>query len=104
MRYVLPSPHTPRDGDTAAVPPPEPTCDLLATRQLGETVYAVKRFSGYGTPGIVFGLRDELKTQLARDGVRVPADCDERLVLAQYNELFSLPWKRDNELWLPVEL
>ncbi|KAJ1636423.1 hypothetical protein T492DRAFT_861580 [Pavlovales sp. CCMP2436] len=85
MRYVLPSPHTPRDGDTAAVPPPEPTCDLLATRQLGETVYA-------------------LKTQLARDGVRVPDDCDERPVLAQYNELFSLPWKRDNELWLPVEL
>ncbi|KAG8466512.1 hypothetical protein KFE25_007891 [Diacronema lutheri] len=104
MRYVLPSPHTPRDATTAAVPPPAPTCDLLRTRQLPATAYAVKRFSGYGTPDIVFGLRDALKAALARDGIALVAGCDEGLVLAQYNELFSLPWRRDNEVWLPVEL
>ena len=26
------------------------------------------------------------------------------LMLAQYNELFSLPWQRDNEVWLRVDL
>lgn len=104
MRYLLPSPHTPRDATTAPVPPPAPTCELLMTRELPATAYAVKRFSGYGTPDIVFGLRDSLKATLARDGVAVADRCDEGLVLAQYNELFSLPWKRDNELWLPVQL
>lgn len=104
MRYLLPSPHTPRDASAAPVPPPAPTNELLATRQLPATAYAVKRFSGYGTPGIVFGLRDALKAALAADGVGVCEGCDEALVLAQYNELFSLPWKRDNELWLPVQL
>jgi hypothetical protein len=104
MRYLLPSPHSPTDPSREPVPPPEPTCDLCRTRALPSACYAVKRFSGYGTPDIVFGLRDALKRDVQADGVRLAEGCDEGLVLAQYNELFSLPWRRDNEVWLPVAL
>lgn len=104
MRYMLPSPHTPKDDGADAVPPPAPTCGLVRTRALPEFAVAVVRFSGYATPDIVFGLRDETKEALAADGVAVAPDVDETLVLAQYNELFSLPWKRDNEVWLRVEV
>lgn len=103
MRYVLPSPHTPLEPGKEALAPPEPTCDLLTTFLVDAFTVAVARFSGYATPDVVFALRDATKERLAADGVSVPADVDERIVLAQYNELFSLPWKRDNELWLPVE-
>jgi hypothetical protein len=105
MRYLLPAPHTPTTLEgKEAVPPPAPTYDVLRTVLLPRTAYAVARFSGYGTPDVVLGLRDSLKALLAADGVALAEGCDERLVLAQYNELFSLPWKRDNELWLPVAL
>mmetsp|Transcript_14520 Transcript_14520/g.37645 ORF Transcript_14520/g.37645 Transcript_14520/m.37645 type:complete len:203 (+) Transcript_14520:282-890(+) len=104
MRYMLPSPHTPKDPDAAAVPPPAPSCELVRTRTLEAFDVAVVRFSGYATPDVVFGLRDETKAALAADGIGLAPDVDDALVLAQYNELFSLPWKRDNELWLRVAL
>jgi hypothetical protein len=28
--------------------------------------------------------------------------CEELLMIAQYNELFSVPWARDNEVWIPL--
>ena len=35
------------------------------------------------------------------DGVKIDGG-NSRCILAQYNELYSLPWNRDNEVWLPV--
>jgi len=28
--------------------------------------------------------------------------CEQLLMIAQYNELFSVPWARDNEVWIPL--
>ena len=57
-------------------------------------------------PDVVFGTRDALKAALRKDGVTFddsPAN-DNRIMIAQYNKLFRLPWNRENEVWLPVRL
>lgn len=52
---------------------------------------------------MVFQKRDELKAMLESSGVSFDAETiDSTLMIAQYNELFSLPWNRDNEVWLEI--
>jgi hypothetical protein len=54
----------------------------------------------------VLGRAAQLRASLAASGYAL-ADGEggaaSALMLAQYNELFALPWKRDNEVWLRVE-
>jgi len=114
MFYVLPSPHTPllADGggtEAPITPPPAPSKRLqgtgLTTRVLEaeeRLMVAVVKFSGYATPDVVFKARDELKALLLKGGDAEPLG-DETVMMAQYNELFSLPWNRDNEVWLPIK-
>ncbi len=103
MFYVLPSPHTPLDPAESIVPPPAPLDDGLRTKTVEALAVAVVKFSGYATPDVVFKKRDECKALLQRDGTPYDAaTADPRLMIAQYNELFSLPWNRDNEVWLPI--
>ena len=63
------------------------------------------KFSGNAVPDVVFQLRGELKAKLLRDAVVFDSSetGDNLVMIAQYNELYSLPWDRDNEVWLPVE-
>ena len=109
MFYVLPHPHTPLDSSAAPAPPPAPSERLLGrgvrTRVVEGLTVGVVKFSGYATPDVVFSARDELKAAMKRDGVPFDdsEDNDNRVMIAQYNELYSLPWNRDNEVWLPVE-
>ena len=103
MFYVLPSPHTPLEPSDNIVPPPAPLDPSVRVKTVEALTVAVIKFSGYATPDVVFGKRDECKGLLARDGVAYDAkEADTQLMMAQYNELFSLPWNRDNEVWLPI--
>jgi hypothetical protein len=53
---------------------------------------------------VVFKARDTLKAMLVRDEVAFDASSEgeSKVMIAQYNELYSLPWDRDNEVWFPV--
>jgi hypothetical protein len=114
MRYVLPHPHTPLEAGAVLAPAPAASARLakrgVSTRVIGggggdsdsdseQLTVAVVKFSGYATPDVVFAARGSLTAGLTRDGVR--AGSDDTVMIAQYNELFSLPWNRDNEVWLP---
>ena len=109
MFYVLPHPHTPLEPDSQPLQPPPPPSDRLAERGVqcqvlegsSQLCVAVVKFSGYATPDVVFNVRDkQLKPCLERDGITCGSN--EEVMIAQYNELYSLPWNRDNEIWLPV--
>lgn len=108
MFYMLPSPHTPLEPGAPMTPAPLPSALLtecgVEPRTIDGLTVAVAKFSGYAVPDVVFGARDGLKAALRRDGIPFDEsdEGDQQLMLAQYNELFSLPWNRDNEVWLPV--
>ena len=52
---------------------------------------------------MVFARRDALARALAAESIALETNAlKEGMLLAQYNELFSLPWNRENEVWLPV--
>ena len=102
MSFLLPHPHTPLDPAAAPLDAPAPDSDYVRLATWKGLRIASLPFSGSAVPDVVFSRRDELKAMLKRDGIRLPDDADAQLMLAQYNELFSLPWNRDNEVWLPV--
>ena len=105
MMWVLPTPHTPLDGVGEPAPPPKPQADdLVATRVLPPLVVGVARFSGYAVPDVVYDSAGALAKALVANGVKLAPGAAADLMLAQYNELFSLPWQRDNEVWLRVDL
>ena len=104
MWYMLPSPHTPLDPDATPAPPPLPlAADVLTCKSVPSLVVGVACFAGYAVPDVVLGVRDQLAKSLRAEGL-VLADGaeDSGLMLAQYNELFALPWARENEVWLPL--
>jgi hypothetical protein len=103
MWYMLPAPHTPLDPAASPVPAPTPLAsDCLACRAVPAMTVAVASFSGYAVPDVVFSVRDKLKASLREAGIELSEGSD-ALMLAQYNELFALPWARENEVWLPVK-
>ena len=105
MWAVNPSPHTPKNPTgKPGVPAPEPASDDVSISVIESLQVAVIKFSGYAVPDVVTAQREQLKSLLAAAGVPLAADADEQLMLAQYNEFFSLPWNRDNEVWLKTEL
>lgn len=106
MWFILPHPHTPLDpAESRPVPPPKPLADdVLRCREITDLVVGVGAFSGYAVPDVVISRRDQLSRALASAGYSPTADAEEEMLLAQYNELFALPWNRDNEVWLPVAL
>jgi len=62
--------------------------------------------AGYAVPDVVLGRAAQLRASLSAGGYAVvdgEGGAASGLMLAQYNELFALPWKRDNEVWLRVE-
>ena len=67
-------------------------------------VVGVARFSGYAVPDVVYDSAGALAKALVANGVKLAPGAAADLMLAQYNELFSLPWQRDNEVWLRVDL
>ena len=88
------------------VPPPLPlAADMLTCRVVPPMTVAVASFSGYAVPDVVLSVRDKLARDLRAAGVELSGAGEQGdLLLAQYNELFSLPWQRDNEVWLRVDL
>ena len=55
-------------------------------------------------PDVVYDSAGALAKALVANGVKLAPGAAADLMLAQYNELFSLPWQRDNEVWLRVDL
>ena len=53
---------------------------------------------------MVYDSAGALAKALVANGVKLAPGAAADLMLAQYNELFSLPWQRDNEVWLRVDL
>ena len=54
-------------------------------------------------PDVVLSARDRLIASISEARVELADGAAvEGLLLAQYNELFALPWARENEVWLQV--
>ena len=104
MWFILPSPHTPRDSSIGMIPPPMPADPAtLECKVIKSLCVAVGKFSGYAVPDVVLKRRDSLLQSLSQECIEsLPGAPDHGLMLAQYNELFSLPWLRDNEVWIEV--
>jgi len=101
MSFIMPSDYWGKDQLEAA---PSPTVDAgvrLVARE--EEVVAVTVFGGYARTAAVAERKAALLTALASSAeVEVPDKEATRLM--QYNDPFTVPWKRRNEISLPVLL
>ena len=106
MWYMLPAPHTPMDPDGTPVDAPAPVLgDLLRIKSLPPMLVGVATFSGYAVPDVVFAVRDQLAKALVEGGATLADDAlEDGMLLAQFNELFALPWARENEVWVPLKM
>jgi hypothetical protein len=100
MQFVLPSEYWGSDNlQKAPVPLEESGVSL---RQIASENRAVLMFSGYASTKETKKRTKQLLSVLSRNGIRwgvVPnTEC-----LAQYNDPFTLPWRRVNEISVKVE-
>jgi hypothetical protein len=101
MSFIMPSRYW-GDEKLLAAPPPseEATVELIP---VPEEVMAVTVFGGYARNGVVAA-----KTQALLDALGVTEGVEivdaGRTRLMQYNDPFTVPWKRRNEVAVPVRL
>lgn len=78
---------------------PEPVHDQIEIKKLAATTKAVWRFGGRATDRRVRDERDQFMDVLEKSGItrtKWPT-------LAQYNDPWTPPWMRRNELWVSIE-
>lgn len=101
MSFIMPSRYW-GDEKLLAAPPPseEATVELIP---VPEEVVAVTVFGGYARNGVIAA-----KTQALLDAIGVTEGVEVvnagRTRLMQYNDPFTVPWKRRNEVAVPVRL
>lgn len=101
MSFVLPSEFWKDDGVSLA-PQPLPDSGVKLERVEGE-MRAVVMFGGYASKKQVTEQTKRLLDKLQRDPEWMPLQGDEPPALAQYNDPFTPPWKRLNEISVPVK-
>ena len=98
MSFVLPSDYWQEDGTA-----PKPLSDsAVKVSSVEGCDRAVLAFSGFGRKSDVDNRSNKLREILASDKEWVAVE-DAPVILAQYNDPFTPPWKRRNEVSLLVE-
>ncbi|CAE7395714.1 unnamed protein product [Symbiodinium pilosum] len=97
MSFIMPSKYW-GDGLAEAPPPAEDAGVALQARD-GEQV-AVSTFGGYAVGSVVARKTDELLASVAQSEDWELVENTTRLL--QYNDPFTVPWKRRNEVSVPV--
>lgn len=99
MSFVLPSSYW-KDGDILRAPKPLPDSAVKVSSVDG-CERAVLMFSGFGRKTDVESRSKRLREILESDKEWRPIE-DAPVTLAQYNDPFTPPWKRRNEVSIPV--
>lgn len=101
MSFIMPSNYWDSDRLAAAPAPTEDAGVQLVSRP--EETVAVTVFGGYARSAIVAKKREALLAALdSADNIEVPDPEASRLM--QYNDPFTVPWKRRNEIAIPVRI
>lgn len=101
MSFVLPSVYWKEDGISVA---PQPFVNSgVKLERNGGGERAVLMFGGYASKNDVKRRKRELLASLAKDKVWEYLE-DEPVALAQYNDPFTPPWKRLNEVSIGIQL
>jgi len=100
MEFVLPSEFWTKDGTTQAPQPLEGSGVRLETKP--SEYRAVLLFGGYATPKETEKRMAQLKAALGKDTKQWTMVEGEEVALAQYNDPFTVPWKRLNEVSIQV--
>lgn len=102
MSFVLPSDYWSTEGLSLA-PQPLAGSDVTLNRDAGGT-RAVVMFGGYASQEEVARRTEQLQVALLQtpDLEWEAISTDEPVALAQYNDPFTPPWKRLNEVSIPV--
>jgi hypothetical protein len=99
MSFVMPSDYWSKGGTTDAPQPLQGSGVTLETNDGG--VQAVLMFGGYASKKETEEKKKLLLESLARSGHWEPVE-DATTAIAQYNDPFTPPWKRLNEVSIPV--
>jgi len=100
MSFVLPSAYW-SEGEVGGSPEPSPGADL-ARNFVAPELRAVVWFQGLTTPGTVREQEERL-LRLIRSDDKLEMKEGASVVQASYNDPFTAPWKRRNELMVEVE-
>mmetsp|Transcript_40560 Transcript_40560/g.101436 ORF Transcript_40560/g.101436 Transcript_40560/m.101436 type:complete len:392 (-) Transcript_40560:571-1746(-) len=98
MSFVMPSKYWEREGGSKT--PPRPEGWGVRVRYVEPQVMAVAYFGGISNKAKVDAARDKLLLGLAKDGIDV--EDPESYTLLQYNDPFTAPWMRRNEVAVKV--
>jgi len=101
MSFIMPSRYWTKDGLSDAPKPSDGSGVALEARP-GETV-AVSVFGGYARGGVVQQKINALLTSVAEDQRLEVVDAAATRLM-QYNDPFTVPWKRRNEVSVPVRV
>lgn len=104
MSFVMPSRFWKSSGDLSNAPPPiDRNSVVLETFDRVEDLLAVKWFGGFCEANVVKAMFEQLKIDLDADPQWRIKDATVDPIVLQYNDPFQPPWKRRNEVCLPVE-
>ena len=100
MSFVLPSDYWNESGLDKA-PTPLEGSGVALQRLEGEERAAIM-FGGFASKKETTSRKTYLLKSLEKDPSWMPATSDEEVTLAQYNDPFTPPWKRRNEVSIKV--
>jgi hypothetical protein len=92
LHFVMP-------GDEKLDALPQPNRPDVKLRQIGEHDMAVVRFSGWTTEAAIQEQTAKLRAWMQRRGLPEGGEPQ----VARYNDPFTLPWRRRNEILIPVK-
>ena len=78
---------------------PKPNNDAVQLREVGEGLFAAIRFSGFTTESAIATRSEQLKQWIQSKGWITTGQAQ----IARYNDPFTLPFNRRNEILIPVK-
>ena len=78
---------------------PKPNNDAVQLREVGEGLFAAIRFSGFTTESAIETRTQELEQWIRSKGWAITGKSQ----IARYNDPFTLPFNRRNEILIPVK-
>ncbi|GJP76109.1 hypothetical protein CLOP_g6488 [Closterium sp. NIES-67] len=92
MQFLLPASFTPDNT-------PVPTNPAVRVHQLPARLIGALTFSGLTTDSVLQQRSQELRSALEKAGYGIAG----QYVLARYNDPFTIPWFRTNEILYPLK-
>ena len=107
MSFIMPSRYWVENGDSSSPPTPMPDSGVVLEQGGGgmiatSTQVAVMWFGGFASKEVVEKKRAALLAKIEQDSEWQAADASVEPLLLQYNDPFVPPWKRRNEVAMPV--